>query len=250
LLKLFRHRSFGYEKNSSMLKAGFILLAITLALILYAGAGNIAGKTFTRVVEKKQFRRRTAIVLIVWLLYISLLSIAGVFTVSTLPPRIPLLLILPAFVFFAFLFTGRKFKKIVENTPSSWPVYFQSFRVIVELLLLGLYLQGMLPKAATFEGSNFDIIIGITAPLVGYYIFNKGTPGKIFVFIWNIAGLVTLSVVVSILLSHAYFYRHLNENESILNKGLGQFPFVFLAGFFMPLAVFMHLFSIVRMKTN
>jgi hypothetical protein len=233
-----------------MLKAGFILLAIILALILYACAGNIAGKTFSRANEKKQFRHRTAIVLIVWLLYISLLSIAGVFTVSTLPPRIPLLLILPAFLFFAYLFTGRKFKKIIEHTPPSWPVYFQSFRVIVELLLLGLYLQGMLPKAATFEGYNFDIVIGITAPLTGYYFFNKGTTGKILVLIWNIAGLLTLSVVVFILLTHAYFYGHLNENESILPKGLGQFPFIFLAGFFMPLAVFMHLYSIIRLTRN
>jgi len=231
-----------------MLKAGFILLTIALSLTLYVCAGKIANKTFTRVKEEKQFKLWTAFVLILWLFYISALSLKGVFTVSILPPRIPLLLIFPAFIFFAYLFTNRKFNKIIENTPSSWSVYFQSFRIIVELLLLGLCMQGMLPKAATFEGYNFDIVIGITAPLMGYYIFSKDAPRKILILIWNIAGLLALAIVVIILLGHAYFNGPMNDN--ILTKGFGKFPFTFLAGFYMPLAVFMHLFSIIKTRIN
>ena len=230
-----------------MLKAGFVLLTILLALIFFAFAGKISGKAFTRVSEERQFKTRTAIVLIIWLGYVSFLSMKGVFLVSSLPPRIPLLLVIPAFLFFAYLFMNRKFKKIITNAPPSWPVYFQSFRIIVELLLLGLFLQGVLPKTATFEGYNYDIVIGLTAPLVGYFMRNTRA-SHIFVLIWNFAGLLTLVVVVFILLGHAYFYRLLNENESILGKGLGQFPFIFLAGFFMPLAVFMHLFSIIKTR--
>jgi hypothetical protein len=47
---------------------------------------------------------------------------------------------------------------------------------------------------------------------------------------------------------YAYFFKALGENESILDKGFGQFPFIFLAGFFMPLAVFMHVFSIIKTR--
>ncbi len=231
-----------------MLKAGFILLTVTLAILLFAGASFAGNRAFTRVSELRKFKIKVALALTGWLIYVTLLSIKGVFTIASLPPRIPLLLILPAFIFFAYFFTNSKFRKIIDATPAALPVYFQSFRVFVELLILGLSVDGMLPKAATFEGSNYDIAIGITAPLVAYFAFPNNASGKLVALLWNIAGLITLLIVVVILLSHAYFYSHLGENESILNKGLGIFPYTFLAGFLMPLAVFLHIYSIVKIK--
>ena len=230
-----------------MVKAGFILLTILLALIVYVFGGKLAGMAFTRVSEENKFKTRTALVLIVWLGYVTWLSIRGVFIAPTLPPRIPLLLVIPAFLFFAYLFMNRLFKNIIINAPPSWPVYFQSFRIVVELLLVCLFMQGILPKSATFEGYNYDIIIGLTAPLVGFFMGNSKS-SHVFLLIWNCAGLVTLAIVVFILQGHAYFFRSLNENESILGKGFGQFPYIFLAGFFMPLAVFMHVFSIIKTR--
>ena len=229
-----------------MLKVAFILLTVALAIALFACAAFSASRAYTRVSEEKKFNIRIAIVLFAWLLYVSLLSLRGVFTAATLPPRIPLLLVLPAFISFFYFFSNAKLKKIIDATPASLPVYIQSFRVFVELLILGLSMQGLLPKAATFEGYNFDIIIGITAPLVAFFIAGKGNGNKFFMLIWNVAGLGTLSVVVFILLSHAYFPAMWGQSASILDKGLGVFPFTFLASFLMPVAVFLHVFSIIK----
>ncbi len=231
-----------------MLKAGFILLTITLALVLFACVSFIAGRVFTRVSEQKRFKIKFTVLLVVWLAYISILSLEGVFSNASMPPRIPLFLIIPAFLFFIYFFTNSKFKKIIDATPAALPVYFQSFRIIVELLLFWSFTEGLLPKAATFEGYNFDIIIGITAPLLAFYKLNKRKEHKGIILAWNITGLLTLLVVVFILISHAYFNTFRNEKESILNKGFGIFPFTFLAGFFMPLAVFMHVFSIIKTR--
>jgi hypothetical protein len=234
-----------------MLKAGFILLTIALAITLFACASLVAGKAFTRVSEEKRFKVKIALVLFAWLLYVSLLSLRGVFTAVTFPPRIPLLLVLPAFVSFIFFFTNTKLKKIIDATPASLPVYVQSFRVVVELLIFASSMQGLLPKAATFEGYNYDIVIGVTAPLVAFFIAGKGNGNRFFMLVWNVAGLATLSVVVFILLSHAYFPAAWGTQGSILDKGLGVFPFTFLAGFLMPVAVFLHVFSIVKtLRTN
>lgn len=239
-------RVFRVRKISLMIYAGFIALTIFLAVVIYIGASVVAGKAYGDTTRAKQFKVRTALLFTVWLVYAGVISATGIFTVSSLPPRVPLLLVLPVFVFFAYFFTNAKFKPIIANTPPSWLVYFQSFRIIVELLLLGLYLNSMLPKAATFEGYNYDILIGITAPLVGYFAF-KGAMKKPLLRIWNVAGIVTLFVVVFIIMTYAYFPQ-LWDTGSITGNGAFQFPYMYLASFLMPIALFMHIFSLVKMK--
>ncbi len=231
----------------AMIQLGFLALTGLLALVLFLWASRIASIVYDAG-KQRRFKIKTALLLVGWLAYISILSVADVFTNATLPPRIPLLLILPAFAFFIYFFTNKQMRQIVAHTPPAWPVYFQCFRIIVELLLLGMFLDGQVPKAATFEGCNFDILIGITAPVVAYFTYHKRAINKKIALVWNFAGLLTLLVVVFILLSHAYFFSRYNEPQSMLGKGLGTFPYIFLAGFFMPLAVFMHVFSIIKIR--
>lgn len=228
-----------------MLKAGFILLAVILFLVLLWGCDRVGAKAYTRVSEQKNFRIRCAMVLVVWLAYITGISLTCVFTIVSMPPRIPLLLVFPAFLLFLYFFTGRKFKKFIEATPAALPVYIQSFRIAVELLILSLFLNGLLPVSATFEGYNFDVVIGITAPVMGFLVA-KGLVHRAIVLLWNIAGLTTLLIVVVILLTQAYFPSAWHSNQSTLPKALGVFPFTLLAGFFMPVAVFLHVLSLFR----
>lgn len=201
-------------------------------------------KSFEDPQRQRKFIRGTTEALIGWLVYVSVISVTGIFTATTFPPRIPLLLVAPAFLFFIYFFTKKKFKPIIENTLHSWPVYFQSFRIIVELLTWWQFINGILPQSVTFEGNNFDILIGLTAPLIAFFTFARPRIGKVPFIIWNIAGLAALCIVVGILMKHSYFMD--NANLSILGRGFGDFPYTFLAGLFMPLAVFMHIFSLVK----
>jgi len=228
-----------------MLKSGFILLTIALAIAIFAGASYAANKAFAENNKRNAFRIKTALILILWLTYVSILSLNNVFVVASLPPRIPLLLVLPFFIFIAYFFLSGRFKNIIAAIPLSWLIYFQTFRIIVELLLFGLFMEHMLPWAATFEGYNFDIGIGITAPIMGFLIA-KGRLYKSAIRIWNILGILTLLIVVVILNMHAYRPWLFNETGTILGKGFGTFPFTFLAGFFMPSAMFIHIFSLVK----
>ena len=226
----------------------FIILTVALAIALYLGAANIALKAFPDTAKQKLFIVRTGVFLAAWLFFIAGISLTGIFTVASMPPRIPLLLVLPAFIVMIIFFTGSRNKQLITATPHSWLIYLQSFRRIVELLIWGLFLKGVLPKAATFEGYNFDILIGLTAPLVAYLAFNKRIISSTVVLIWNFAGFITLAIVVFILLSHAYFPAFWHGQSSILGNGIGIFPYTYLAGFFMPLAVFLHIFSIIKIR--
>ena len=227
-----------------MLQACFVFFALALVIVVYMMAVNVSLIAIADTRTQKRFIQGTGMVLVAWVIYISAISVTGIFENASMPPRIPLLLVAPAFLFFAYFFTNKRFKTIIDHTPHNWPVFFQSFRIIVELLIWGAFMKGIMPQSATFEGHNFDILIGLTAPLIAFFTFLKPKIGKSLFILWNIAGLATLAIVVLILMRHAYFLP--NDSQSILMKGFGDFPYTFLAGLLMPLAVFMHIFSLVK----
>ncbi len=231
-----------------MLAIGFLILTVAVALAIYAGLWKLSSNAFESTVQRKSVRINAAAVLILWLAYIGILSVRGVFSSFSFPPRVPLLLVFPAFAFIVFFFRSGKFNWIVDQTPGRWVVYFQSFRIIVELLLLGLFMNNMVPQEATFDGYNFDVLIGLSAPFVGALAFKGRKVNRPVLYIWNGAGFLTLSVVVFIFMTKAYFPSFWHQNESILNSGFGLFPYTYLAGFLMPVAVFMHVFSIVKTR--
>lgn len=233
-----------------MIKAGFIFLTAFMAALVYVGAASVATRIISNKLKRQRFKTTVALMLTLWLVYVSLLSLAGVFTVGGLPPRIPLLLILPAFAFMTYFFRSQETKDLIAATPASWLVYAQSFRVVVELMLHGLFLEGVLPKAGTYEGYNYEIVIGISAIAVGYLGYTRRVLPRIALIIWNGAGLATLAIIVFIMISHAYFPGIYSNPEKLNIADFGSFPYTLLAGFLMPLAVFMHVFSLKKLANE
>jgi hypothetical protein len=228
-----------------MLKAGFILLSIILACTVFAGVSYAANKVYPEKNERNVLQIKAILLMVLWLSYVSVMSLNGVFLDPSLPPRIPLLLVLPFLIFIGYFFMSGRFKAIIEVIPLHWLIYVQTFRIAVELLLFGLFMVHMLPWAATYEGYNFDIGIGITAPFIGFLTL-KGKLSRSAIRIWNFLGIFTLVVVVVILNTFAYRPWLFDQAGTILGKGFGTFPFTFLASFFMPLAIFMHIFALVK----
>ncbi len=230
-----------------MIKAGFIVLTLLMAVLAYMGTAHAASLAFADKRKQHRVKTKTIVLLTGWLSYISILSLAGVFTVGGLPPRIPLLLILPVFAFMFYFVRRAHYTGLITMVPASWLVYAQTFRVVVELMLHGLFLQGILPKAGTFEGYNYEIVIAITALAVGYWGYTRQVLPRSLVIFWHFAGLTTLAIVVFIMISHAYI-PHIYPNPELLRiEDFGSFPYTYLAGFLMPLAVFMHILSLVKL---
>ncbi|MHA5244629.1 hypothetical protein, partial [Escherichia coli] len=123
---------------------------------------------------------------------------------AAMPPRM-LLIVLPPLVFFLVLLRARQFNGLTEQFNIFWLVYAQSFRILMEFILWLLYRYNVIPVQMTFEGRNFDILIGITAPFIAYYCFVKKTWPLKVALIWNFAGIALLLNIVSIaLLSTPY----------------------------------------------
>ena len=233
-----------------MIKAGFIILTLIMASLVYAGLTTVSHRTISDLRTRKQFRLNTFLVLVGWLTYVSTMSMSGIFLSASLPPRIPLLIVLPFYAFMIWFFRSSRFRDIIASTPASWLVYSQSFRIFVELLLFGLYLNKILPQAGTFEGYNFEILTGTSALVIGYLGFTRKVLPPVFIQIWNYIGIASLTTVVFILITHAYYPGLYSHPDPLRMDRFGIFPYTLLAGFLMPLALFMHFFSIIKAKNS
>jgi hypothetical protein len=231
-----------------MIKAGFILLTIVMALAAYMVLNYASRILHSDEEAQRRFLVKMALRLGVWLVYITAISYTGIFSVATLPPRIPLFLVAPVFIVMIYFCSSKKYRPIVDAMPDNWLVYLQSFRIFVELLLWGSFLQGVLPKSVTFEGYNYEIVIGITALLVGFFGYTRKLLPKPVILLWHIAGLTTLAVVVFLFISHAYFPEKWEDSAQFSMTAFGSFPYTLLAGFLMPMAVFMHILSIIKLQ--
>jgi hypothetical protein len=94
----------------------------------------------------------------------------------------------------------------------------------------------------TFEGANVDIYIGASAPLIAW-LSTRGRLGLKLALGWNVLGLLALTNVVTraVLTSPGPFNL---INAEVSNRMFGTFPFMFIPGFFVPLAVLLHVLAI------
>jgi hypothetical protein len=118
----------------------------------------------------------------------------------------------------------------------------QSFRVGVELFLHQLWIDGLVPKMLTFNGANVDIFIGASAPLVAW-LSTRGRMGIKLALTWNVLGLLALANVVARAVLTAPGRVNLIHAETP-NLMMGTFPFLLIPGFFVPLAVALHVLAI------
>jgi len=210
------------------ISVGFILLTLVcLALIVWA-------------IRKKRENPLPALLVIgVWLIVISIAAWQGFFAnFSHVPPRMFLVLAVPI-IGLVLLLRSKKFNSLLEKIPLAWPLWIQSFRVVVEIFLWQLFVIGLLPEQMTFEGRNWDILVGLTAPFFAYFFANKPK----VLLIWNIAGLALLAniVVTAILSMPSPFRVFMNEPSNTI---VAYFPIIWLPAFLVPLAYYMHFISI------
>lgn len=217
-----------------------VLFLILVSIVFYALLRTMrAGMQHTT-----PFQRNVPFVALLLLLTVqSIAAYSGVLLEETMPPRL-LLIALPS-VLFALIFS-LLYKPIAGHAfkfSRASMVYLQSFRLPLELLFLWFYTDGILPLQMTFEGRNPDVLIGLTAPFIAYWGIQQQKLPHWVIIAWNFFGLATLFNIVTIAVLSApspirYF---MNEPANTL---VLQFPYQFIPTFLVPLALFLHLFSL------
>jgi hypothetical protein len=179
-----------------------------------------------------------------WLVLQAIIGLTGFYTVTnTLPPRFALL-VLPPNLFIIFLFLSKRGRSFLDGLDVKMLTLLHIVRIPVELVLLWLFLYKMVPERMTFEGRNFDIISGITAPIVYYLGFVKNKLSSRMILVWNFICLALLfNIVITAILSAPVVFQRFDFDQP--NIGVFYFPFNWLPGCIVPLVLLSHL-AVIR----
>jgi len=195
------------------------------------------------LLKATSYSRATMVAVSIWLLLQAGLALQSFFLVTdTVPPRM-MVLLAPPMVTIILLFATRGGRRFIDRLELRHLVLLHMVRIPVEVVLFWLCLYKTIPQVMTFEGRNFDIISGITAPVVYYFYFVRKQMSRSLLIAWNVMCLVLLlNVVIHGLLSAPGVLQRLSFDRP--NIGILYFPFVWLPGFIVPLVLFAHLVSI------
>lgn len=217
----------------------FVLTTIAALLLLY---WTIKGSGLEKVRNKANV---ISFGLILWLGFQAILAFRNVYhsDPGAIPPKIILFGIGPAMLLVLLLFLTVKGRYFIDALPLERLIWINVVRVPVELVLFLLFIYKLVPELMTFEGRNFDVLSGITAPLIAWFGFRKGKLSRSFILIWNFVCLgLLINIVVHALLSAPSPFQKLAFDQP--NIAILYFPFHWLPTFIVPLVLFAQLSSI------
>ena len=212
---------------------GFVALMTAVIVLLSARYRN------------SQFAFGILAALCAWFIYVGVLGYLGVIANTAIFPPGVALIFVPVVVFLV-LFIVRVGSSAGSRMALVFPLWVligtQVFRVGVELFIHQLWINGLVPKMLTFAGANMDIYIGASAPVIAW-LSMRGRWARRLALLWNVLGLLSLANVVARAVLTAPGPSNLIHTE-VLNRMIGTFPFMFIPGFFVPLAVVLHVLAI------
>ncbi|NUN15044.1 MAG: hypothetical protein HUU55_15550 [Myxococcales bacterium] len=184
-----------------------------------------------------------------WFLLTGFLAMRGIFSdFQSTPPKIALV-VAPALVGTLLLGLGHWFRETYDHCNPRVIVGLQSFRIVMEIILYLLFLNNSLPKLLTFEGRNFDMIVGLSAPIVTRLWMKPGYEKWGWVFVWNMAGLaLVINVATHGILAAPTSFQVFDTSPP--NTVIADFPYIWLPTFVVPMAIFLHIVSIRHCLSN
>ncbi len=210
----------------------FVLTVLATLILFYLALQNTTPKNYI------------LLCLIIWLIIQAVVSLKGFYytTAKSFPPGFTLL-VFPAVLIILVLFITKKGRNFMDGLSLVNLAYLHIVRIPVEIVLYWLFLYKAVPELMTFSGRNFDILAGITAPLVAYYGIQRKKWSNKIILAWNFIALGLLfNIVVNAVLSAPFVFQKFAFDQP--NIAVLYFPFVWLPCFIVPIALFSHLVSI------
>ena len=189
---------------SPLLFWGFVVLPLLMAAGIVVAIGRCVGAVAGRI---------AAVVAVVWIGLTGVLGWGGHLDVWA-PPRM-FFLLAPNVVFLAW--AGRSsWAERLGDLPIKLLVGFQSFRIVVELLLHAAVLEGVAHPNMTWSGTNLDIVPGVTALLLVPFVPRMD---RRWLQLWNLsmAGVLVVTVVTAVVVLISRRQRH-NDADTVRSE--------------------------------
>jgi hypothetical protein len=204
------------------------------------------GITFFLFYRASNYSFAVFLIISIWLVIQGILSLTGFYQVTdTYPPR-GILFILPPLMFIIIIFISAGGKRFIDQMEPGTLTLLHTIRIPVEFVLYWLYLDKQVPKLMTFAGGNYDIISGITAPLIFYFGFVNKLIGRYIILLWNLLCLGLLFMIAR----HAIFsvpssFQKFGFDQP--NIAILHFPYAWLPSCIVPMVLFSHLAMIRKL---
>jgi len=229
------------------LKLGYVGLTIaTVIFLLWIGRTAIQRTSF----QKGKDMASLTIGLILWQLFIFLVANSGLLKSYDFPPRFAMFFILPSFIFTGIFLYRNRNKDWIHAISESRIIYFQTFRVLVETLFVISVAKGILHSLVTIEGYNVDMVFAATAPIIAFLVYTKKILPRKTILFWNYLGLAVIASIIFLFMTSIYKPELWGKTAPMLPMDMLTYPYVLIAGFLMPTAVFLHVFSIIQIKKS
>lgn len=218
----------------------FLILVVSFSALILYGYSKVLVLRNDRYVKIKVVG--AAVTLTGWLLFVSYLSTLHFLDqFSELPPRMAVV-VLPPMILLIMAVNNKETDRLLELVKPQWLIFIQSYRFFISILFYMLFLNHIIPVHMTFAGKNFDILIGITAPIIGFLCLRKKLPNWLLTT-WHLGGIVMLfNLVITAVLSAPFPFKLFHEQET--NTMIAHFPFVLMPGFLIPAGIALHVFGL------
>jgi hypothetical protein len=212
--------------NLSLFTCIIFILTTALTVMIFSRANTRSGTLI--------------VVISVWLAIQALLSISGFYEVTNTVPSRFIFFAVPPMLLIILLFLSSMGRNYISKLNYGLLVLIHMVRIPVEITLYFLFLNGQVPKLMTFAGGNYDILSGLSAPLIYYFGFRKKILGRNIILLWNIICLGLLFYVVyHAILSAPSTFQRFAFNQP--NVAILHFPYGWLPSFIVPTIFFSHL---------
>lgn len=226
------------EKISIFVNGLFTITTLYVIVSFYKAAGRSSTVLF---------------ILVLWMLLLSALGLSGFYQVNTaLPPRF-IFLIGPGILLILCLFLIKQGRVFIDSLSLKGLTLLHVARIPVEITLYYICLAKLIPEVMTFEGYNYDILSGVSAAAIYYFVFIAKKGGYRMLLAWNLLclGLLLNIMIIAILSAETPFQRLAFDQPNI---GVTYFPYVWLPGIIVPLVLLAHLAGIrqliIKVKKN
>jgi len=222
-----------------LLQLGYIFLTILMVMILLGIDFRARKRSSSRPPANLLY------VLIGWNIYIFALTLSGLVGNLEFPPRFALATILPAFIFSGWFAYNASKGSWLLSIPAHWLIFYHTFRLGIETLFIYSVAAGVLHPNVTLEGYNYDMIYAATALPVGWLVYKGHLKWGLW---WNYLGLAVIAFIIFLFQTTIYAPEIYGPDTAPFPVEFLEYPYILVAAFLMPSAVFVHLLSIVQLN--
>lgn len=198
---------------------------------------------FSMLSGSERVQRRVhmiALVLLAWIIFQSTLALNGWYMNRTATPPHMIFPVIVTFSLMTLAFATPRGRRFIGGLSPFALTLLHVIRIPVEICLYWLAYYKQVPWSMTFYGHNYDIVFGITAPIIAWFGIRKRRIPTRLIQAWNVAGIISLLIIIVTAFGAApsplQSWDFQQPNYAVLH-----FPFIWLPSVIVPLVLFAHI---------